>query len=128
MSVCKNHLLVRKSSFHSLVEIPTYISCRIHLTGIIPDYENCQPDIVGSPSVERLSTDQSILSEETHENMQLIERRVMCVATVFFVCCLILVGTMFVGTSKYQDMVVATMMNVSNHQVNTMYNKTIQKE
>ena len=128
----KTSLLIRKSSFHSLVSIPTYITCHIHLTDITPDNDSSQPfsDTKADISlVERLSTNQSIISEaanqpiiteETQENMQLVEQRLTCLATVFCVCCLMMVGTMFAVTSQYQDMIVATMINVSNHHLNTI--------
>ena len=46
---------------------------------------------------------------------QLIEKHLMCMATVFLVCCLTIVGTMFAVTSQYQDIIVANMINMSNH-------------
>ena len=119
----KTSMLIRKSSFHSLVEIPTYITCHIHLKGLASDSDSAQPasDIQAGISLdERLSTYDPIVSQETRENMILIEQRVMCMATMFWVCCLMMVGTMFAVTSQYQDMIVATMINVSNHQLNTI--------
>ena len=79
--------------------------------------------------VERLSTNQPtngevtnqpIITEEPQENMKQIEQQLTCLATVFCVCCLIMVGTMFAVTSHYQDMIMATMINVSNHHLNTI--------
>ena len=132
MTVIKNNLfnvpmltssiLIRKSSFHSLIEIPTYVTCHTHITHISL-YSDISPSVshthVGITLVDRLSAYQPIISEETRNNMQLLEQRVMCMATVFFICCLMMVGTMFVVTSQYQDMVVATMINVGIQQLNT---------
>jgi hypothetical protein len=36
-------------------------------------------------------------------------------ATMFLVCCLVIVGTMFAVTSQYQDIIVMNMINMSNH-------------
>eukprot|EP00092_Neocalanus_flemingeri_P047018 GFUD01053136.1.p1 GENE.GFUD01053136.1~~GFUD01053136.1.p1 ORF type:complete len:146 (-),score=31.42 GFUD01053136.1:337-774(-) len=120
MPIFRTPVLVRKSSFHSLVEIPTYVTCKIHLKSIASGAESFQPDSetnAGISLVQRLSTYHPIISEETRTIMQ---QRVMCMATVFCVCCLMMVGTMFAVTSHYQDMIIATMINVSHHQLNTM--------
>ena len=117
----KRSMLFRESSFHSLVEIPTYVTCKVTLEGVKQDsgrsqYDSEEPEYF---SLEKaLSIYQRVISEEEKRNIQLMEKRLVCMATVFLVACLIIVGTMFVVTSQYQDMVVATMINMSNHQQN----------
>ena len=53
-----------------------------------------------------------------------MEERVMCVATMLILCCLMMVGTMLAVTSQYQDKLVANMINSSNHNLNTMEEET----
>ena len=77
----------------------------------VPDSETN----TGISLVERLANYHPIIQEETQRRRQLIEKHLMCMATVFLVCCLTIVGTMFAVTSQYQDIIVANMINMSNH-------------
>ena len=127
VSNMKSSFLIRKSSCHSLVDIPTFVSSNILLKPISSDSKSCIPvseTYAGISLVETLANYQPIIKEEERKKKQLIEQHVMCMATMFLVCCLMMVGTMFAVTSQYQDMIVATMINVSNHHFNTVDDKT----
>ena len=117
-SITKHSFLIRKSSCHSLVEMPTFVTSNILLKSVFQDSSFSIPDSetnTGISLVERLANYQPIIQEETQRRRQLIEKHLMCMATVFLVCCLVIVGTMFAVTSQYQDIIVANMINMSNH-------------
>ena len=117
--------MIRQTSYHSLIEIPTYGSNNVRLQ----DYSsstsfNGTQGESGNPRglslVETLAVYQPILDEKVQRHNQMMEERVMCVATMLVLCCLMLVGTMLAVTSGYQDKLVADMINSSNHIVFTM--------
>ena len=64
---------------------------------------------------EKLAKYQPIIEEETEKNKQLMEKHLMCMATMFCLVIVLIVGTMFAVTSKYQDSIVANMINMSSH-------------
>ena len=110
--------IIRKSSCHSLVKIPTFLTTNIFLRCVSEDKTDGHSESktnAGVSLVERLADYQPIIEEEARKKKQLVEHHLMCLATVFLVCCLLMVGTMFAFTSEYQDTIVANMINVSNH-------------
>ena len=109
----KQPFLIRKSSCHSLVEIPTFVTSNILLKSSY--YPSNAETNTGKSLAESLANYQPIIQEETQRRKQLLEKQMMCMATLFLVCCLVMVGTMFTVISQYQDMVIANMINMSNH-------------
>ena len=92
----KDSFLIRKSSCHSLVEIPTFVTSNILLRSVLQDPSYILPDyetIAGISLVERLASYQPVIQEETQRRKQLLEKQMMCMATLFLVCCLVMVGT-----------------------------------
>ena len=65
-----------------------------------------------------------MLDEKAKIHHRMMEERVMCVATMLILCCLMMVGTMLAVTSQYQDKQVANMINASNHNLNTREEET----
>ena len=112
-SITKHSFLIRKSSCHSLVEIPTFMTSNILLKSSY--YPSNAETNTGKSLAESLANYQPIIQEETQRRKQLLEKQMMCMATLFSVCCLVMVGTMFTVISQYQDMVIANMINTSNH-------------
>ena len=115
-SVHRKLTLIRGSYF-SLVELPTFLTSPVELGGL-----NCT---VSSTSSTTFSPDHGMtLSEtlasykfKTNRDLGLNKRSqwsVMFAALVFFLSCLILVGTMLSFTSEYQDRAIAKVINISN--------------
>ena len=118
ISNMKPSFLIRKSSCHSLVEIPTFMTSNILLKSVLQDSSYSLPYYetdTGISLVERLANYKPIIQEETQRRKQLLEKQMVCMATLFLVCCLVMVGTMFTVISQYQDMVIANMINMTNH-------------
>ena len=118
VSNMKHSLLVRHSSCHSLVEIPTFVTGNILLRSVMPESSYSLPEYETNEGIslaEKLAEYQPIIEEETEKNKQLMEKHLMCMATMFCLVIVLIVGTMFAVTSQYQDSVVANMINMSNH-------------
>ena len=64
--------------------------------------------------VETLARYKPVREEKLQRRDRIIEERIVCVATMMLLCCLMMVGTMLAITSQYLDMLVATMINASN--------------
>ena len=117
-------LLIRDTSFYSLIEIPTYTPCNIQLKArsSFSSYKSFQNDsekINGKSLVETLATYQPMIDEEAQKKLQNMKKRVVNLSIIFILFYLIMVGTMFAVTSQYQDKVVAQMINLTNHHLNT---------
>ena len=115
----KSSMLIRKRSFHSLVLIPTYVTCQVTLEGVKQESEIFPVNVESQARVsleKALSTYQPMISAEKERNIQMIEQRMVCMASLFLITCLVMVATILVVPSQYQDMVVATMINMSYHQ------------
>ena len=122
-------LLIRDTSFYSLIEIPTYTPCNIQLKArsSFSSYKSFQNDsekINGKSLVETLATYQPMIDEEAQKKLQNMKKRVVNLSIIFILFYLIMVATMFAVTSQYQDKVVAQMINMTNHHLNTFEEET----
>ena len=122
-------VLIRDTSLYSLIEIPTYArSCSIQLKArsslsSYTSFQNGSEKINGISLVETLARYQPMIDEEAENDLQKMKKRVVNLSIIFILFYLIMVGTMFAVTSQYQEKVVAKMINLTNHHLNTLENE-----
>ena len=121
-------LLIRDTSFYSLIEIPTYTPCNIQLKArsslSYKSFQNDSEKINGISLVETLARYQPMIDEEAQKTLQKMKKRVVNLSIIFILFYLIMVATMFAVTSQYQDKVVAQMINMTNHHLNRFEEET----
>ena len=120
-------VLIKQTSYHSLIEIPTYVSYNVQLQdhSSSTSFDRIQSESgnqQGLTLVETLALYQPKPDQKSQTYHRMMEERVMCVATMLILCWS--VGTMLAVTSQYQDKLVANMINSSNHNLNTMEEET----
>ena len=102
-------VLIRDTSFYSLIEIPTYAPCNIQLkaqSSLSCYNQNDSQKINGISLVETLARYQPMIDEEAENDLQKMKKRVVNLSIIFILFYLLMVGTMFAITSQYQDKVV----------------------
>jgi hypothetical protein len=122
-------VLIRDTSFYSLIEIPTYTSCNIQLKAqsSLSCYTSFQIDsekINGISLDETLAIYQPMIDEEAQNTLKKMKKRVVNLSIIFILFYLMMVGTMFAITSQYQDKVVANMINLTNQHLHTLEEET----
>ena len=120
-------LLIRDTSFYSLIEIPTYAPCNIQLKAQLSlscYNQNDSQKINGISLVETLARYQPMIDEEAQKKLQNMKKRVVNLSIIFILFYLIMVATMFAVTSQYQDKVVAKMINLTSHHLHTLEEET----